>query len=321
MTILKSNPSLMAAFLKQRAIHQQNAQAQGGAVQVGTTSQQAGPGQQVVITTGPGGLLGPGPSGMLPVSAPGNIQQNPQIIQMGQQQPMGQPMNPQQQQQQMMHQQRFAQQRAIHLQQQQGGNFGGTVNVGGGTFQQPAPQYVRGPQFGPPGAQNIMQGPGNMMSAPGGPQGVAQTAQQMLAQVRSPPPGAGMPVRSPQHGGPGASPRPGMMGSPRHPMPGIGGPNQPGGNPDDVGSSQMMLGQPGMAGPNTGPNGGGPGQMQVRPNGPNMNMGGPIGANNLSGMAGPSVGPGGNVNVGGDQDNQQNAMTPQDQLSKFVETL
>jgi hypothetical protein len=104
-------------------------------------------------------------------------------------------------------------------------------------------------------------------------------------------------------------------------MPGIGGPNQPGGNPDDVGSSQMMLGQPGMGGPNTGPNGTVPGQMQVRPTGPNMNMSGPVGSNNLGGMAGQNVGPGGNVTVGGDQDGQQNTMTPQDQLSKFVETL
>ena len=309
----------MAAFIKQRAIHQQN-QAQNIQNCPGPSTQvQVGPVQQVVTTTGP---LGPGPSGMMPTSASGGIQQSPQIIQMGQQ-TMGQPMNPQQQQQQqMMQQQRFAQQqRAIHLQQQQGGNFGNTVNVGGGNFQQPAPPYVRGPQFGPPGAQNMMQGPGNMMGVPGGPQGVAQTAQQMLAQVRSPPPGAGMPVRSPQHGGPGASPRPGMMGSPRHPMPGIGGTNQPGGNPDDVGSSQMMLGQPSMGGPNSGPNGSGHGQMQVRPSGPNMNMSGPVGANNLGGMAGPAVGPGGNVNVPGDQDNQQNTMTPQDQLSKFVETL
>merc|ERR1719225_2242868 len=192
----------------------------------------------------------------MPATVAGNIQPNPQVIQMGQQQNMGQPMNPQQQQ--MMQQQRFQQQqRAIHLQQQGPGgqNFGGAVNVGGGNFQQPAPPYVRGPQFGPQGTQNMMQSPGNMMGVPGGPQGVAQTAQQMLAQVRSPPPGAGMPVRSPQHGGPGASPRPGMMGSPRHPIPGLGGPNQPGGNPDDVGSSQMMLGQPGMGAPNTGPNG------------------------------------------------------------------
>merc|ERR1711994_130507 len=319
LTILKSNPSLMAAFIKQRAIHQQN-QSQN-AQNPGTSTQvQVGPGQQVVTTT----PLAPGPSGMMPVSASGGIQPNPQVIQMNQPTPMGQPMNPQQQQQQqMMQQQRFAQQqRAIHLQQQGPGgqNFGGAVNVGG-NFQQPAPPYVRGPQFGPQGTQNMMQSPGNMMGVPGGPQGVNQTAQQMLAQVRSPPPGAGMPVRSPQHGGPGASPRPGMMGSPRHPIPELGGPNQPGGNPDDIGSSQMMLGQPGMGGPNTGPNGTGPGQMQVRPTGPNMNMSGPVGSNNLGGMAGQNVGPGGSVTVGGDQDGQQNTMTPQDQLSKFVETL
>ena len=61
--------------------------------------------------------------------------------------------------------------------------------------------------------------------------------------------------------------------------------------------------------------------MQVRPTGPNMNMSGPVGSNNLGGMAGQNVGPGGSVTVGGDQDGQQNTMTPQDQLSKFVETL
>ena len=52
-----------------------------------------------------------------------------------------------------------------------------------------------------------------------------------------------------------------------------------------------------------------------------MNMSGPVGSNNLGGMAGQNVGPGGSVTVGGDQDGQQNTMTPQDQLSKFVETL
>merc|ERR1719195_1635205 len=143
----------------------------------------------------------------MPVSASGGIQPNPQVIQMNQPTPMGQPMNQQQQQQQMMQQQRFQQQqRAIHLQQQGPGaaNFGAAVNVGG-NFQQPAPPYVRGPQFGPQGTQNMMQAPTNMMGVPGGPQGVAQTAQHMLAQVRSPPPGAGLPARSPQHSGPGPS--------------------------------------------------------------------------------------------------------------------
>merc|ERR1719412_1453856 len=209
LTILKSNPSLMAAFIKQRAIHSQNQAA---------NIQNPGTSTQVQVTTTP---IAPGPSGMMPASAAG-IQSNAQVIQMNQQPTMGQPMNPQQQQQQMMQQQRaqqFAQQqRAIHLQQQGpgGANFGGAVNVGG-NFQQPAPPYVGGPQFGPQGTQNMMQTPGNMMGVPGGPQGVNQTAQQMLAQVRSPPPGAGMPVRSPQHGGPGASPRPGMpVRSPQH---------------------------------------------------------------------------------------------------------
>merc|ERR1719242_2351227 len=53
LTILKSNPSLMAAFIKQRAIHQQN-QAQNVQNSPGSSTQvQVGPGQQVVTTTGP----------------------------------------------------------------------------------------------------------------------------------------------------------------------------------------------------------------------------------------------------------------------------
>ena len=128
----------MSAFIKQRAIHAQN-QSQNAQNPATSTQVQVGPGQQVVTTT----PMAPGPSGMMPVSASVGIPSNPQVIQMNQPTPMGQPMNPQQQQQQqMMHQQRFAQQqRPIHLQQQGPGgqNFGGAVNVGGGNFQQPAP--------------------------------------------------------------------------------------------------------------------------------------------------------------------------------------
>jgi hypothetical protein len=117
-------------------------------------------------------------------------------------------------------------------------------------------------------------------------------AQQMLSQVRSPPPVVGgMPVRSPQ---PGASPRPpgGVAGvqmihsprnqpmqSPRHVQQQMG---------DDMGG-QMMLGQQN--------------QMNLQAAGLGMQVAG--------GVGGP----------GQDQDGQQNTMTPQDQLSKFVETL
>ena len=65
---------------------------------------------------------------------------------------------------------------------------------------------------------------------------------------------------------------------------------------DDMGTSQMMLGQQMGQGP------AGPPGMQQPGAGPGM-----------GGM------PGGGG--GGDQDSSQNTMTPQDQLSKFVETL
>merc|ERR1719211_996431 len=68
LTILKSNPSLMAAFIKQRAIHNQNQ---------ATNIQNPGTSTQVQVTTTP---IAPGPSGMMPTSATG-IQQNAQVIQ------------------------------------------------------------------------------------------------------------------------------------------------------------------------------------------------------------------------------------------------
>ena len=73
----------MAAFIKQRAIHQQN--------QAPPNVQNPGTSTQVQVTTTP---IAPGPSGMMPTSAAG-IQSNPQVIQMNQQPTMGQPMNPQ----------------------------------------------------------------------------------------------------------------------------------------------------------------------------------------------------------------------------------
>ena len=107
-----------------------------------------------------------------------------------------------------------------------------------------------------------------------GPQSsVSMTAQQMLAQVRSPPqPGN---VRSPGPRMQMGMPSPRMQQqSPRHPQP-----------MDDMGSSQMMLGQ------SQGPQGVGQGPP----------VGGPPGQ--------------------GNGDNGDPGMTPQDQLSKYVETL
>jgi hypothetical protein len=121
-------------------------------------------------------------------------------------------------------------------------------------------------------------------------QGMMQQQQQMLGQVRSPPPG--MPVRSPN---PAASPRMGGMvpsphavPSPHHPHMGVGGGEDMNGGHMPPTSSHMMLGQP-----NSG--GGGGGGL-----GPNMSS---LQGSMMEGQQEPPT------------------MTPQDQLSKFVETL
>ena len=138
---------------------------------------------------------------------------------------------------------------------------------------------------GPPGGfnQGQMMGGGQMMGNP---------AQQILSQVRSPPPG-GLGIRSPQAG---VGPR-GMIHSPRIPSP-RGHPGQQPGM-DDMSGNGMMLGQPGQQGNP---------QQQGQ-------MGGQMGMN----MQGGPGGPGGKPQGG--NDGSDNTMTPQDQLSKFVETL
>ena len=232
MNILKQNPSLMAAFIKQRAQANQNQGGQGG--------QPQGPG-------GPQGPQGQNPQGQV-------VQAN-----QPQQQIMQQPQQPQlqpQQPQQMMQQQRY---RNIQLQQQQ--------QFQQGQFQQPAPPYR--PMAGQPGQPQY--GAPNMMHQNMGPQMGQQNSvnvQQMLAQVRSPPPN----VRSPGPRGPGMP-----MGMPRHPNP-----NQ---MQDDMGSSQILLAQ-------------GQGQVQGQVQG--------------QGQQGQNP---------GDNEGQNSGMTPQDQLSKYVETL
>merc|ERR1711953_750831 len=115
-----------------------------------------------------------------------------------------QPLQPQQPQQ-MMQQQRY---RNIQLQQQQQQQ---QQQFQQGQFQQPAPPYPRAMagqpnQYGGPNMMHQNMGP--MQGQPN----ANMTAQQMLAQVRSPPPNA---VRSPGPRGPMGVP----MGMPRHPTP------------------------------------------------------------------------------------------------------
>jgi E1A/CREB-binding protein len=285
LTILKSNPSLMAAFIKQRAQQQQQNQQGGTAIAAG-----GGGGQVQVSNQGGQQVL---QQAQVQMQGMPNQQAQVQMQGMSNQQQINQQQQQQQQpgmmQQQQMQQQHQARYRAIHLQQQQQqqGNFQQQGPTGQGNFQQPAPPYQRMP-LNPQGGQFPPQ---NMMAA-----------QQMLSQVRSPPPGvAGMPVRSPQAN---ASPRPGQMihsprmqpiPSPRHPMGG------PGGDDGMGGSSQMMM--------TSGNQGGGNQQMNLQGVGMPQQQGpGPGGA----GGGGPP---------GGDQDGPGSTMTPQDKLSKFVETL
>ncbi len=234
MSILKSNPGLMAAFLKQRNQHNQQQQLQ--------QQQQQQQGQQ-----GPQGQAGVNPQ-----------QQQQQMMQVPQQQQQMQPQGPPPPQMMQQAQPRY---RSVQLQQQQQPPQQPQQNFG--QFQQPAPPYP----------QQRQQGQyGNMMIQPQmGMQNQAQmSAQQLLAQVRSPPPNVRSPgPRGPPMGGPMGMASPRMTQSPRHP------------NPMD----EMMLGQ-------------GPQNSQVQ---------------------GQVQGPGGQ---GPDPDNGQGSgTTPQDMLSKYVETL
>ena len=281
--ILKGNPSLMAAFIKQRTQQQQQQQQNQGGNNAGGNQQPAGGGMMVQ------GPMGPGMGNQMQQQQQPMMQQNQQG--MPQQQQMNNPG--------MMQPQRY---RAIHLQQQQQpGNF--QPQNPGGNFQQPAPPYSR--MMGPGGAAG---GGGQFQQMPAqGMMGGNAAAQQMLSQVRSPPPGS-MPVRSPQ---PNASPRPPMIHSPRNqPIPSPRHPmqqHQQGQQQDDgMGGGNMMLGLQGGGGggppgPPTGGNQMGPGGMNVQ-QGPNMQ--------NQDGSGGA---PGGGA--------AGSTMTPQDQLSKFVETL
>ncbi|QQP38249.1 CREB binding protein, partial [Caligus rogercresseyi] len=216
LTILKSNPSLMAAFIKQRQANQiqsgNNATggaAAGGAASAGLLQQTQQQQQQQIMG--------------------GQQQQQQQIHQVHhmQQQQQGLMNNPQQQQ--MMHPQQQQQQRhrAIQLQQQQGYGFTQQQQ------QQPSTPYQQ--QQRPLSASSRMNFP------PGGNNdfGPNMMGQQILSTVRSPPNN----VRSPQPGV--VSPR---LGGPmvvnrslRH----MNNAEDPMGG---GGSSQMMLSQLGAGG-------------------------------------------------------------------------
>ena len=293
LAILKGNPSLMAAFIKQRQ-NQNHGDGQGSSntSQILNQLQQSGAGQ-LMNNLNAGGQTGAGPGGPqgsvgVPNGPPGSMTNPsmggpmggpPQGMMGGPQVGGGGPMNNQGMMSQgvppqgmmqghpgppgMMQQQRYG--RPIHLQQQTN-QFPGAGGGPPGQFQQPAPpQYTGG--MGPRGVGMGQYGQG--MRQP-------MMNQQMFSQVRSPSPG--MPVRSPN---PNASPRPPHMvqsphaNSPHHMQ-----------QMDDGSNSHMMLGQ-------------------------NNSMGGGMG-----GMQG-----GMSMDTSNQGGQEGNSMTPQDQLSKFVETL
>ncbi|XP_060531445.1 CREB-binding protein isoform X3 [Cylas formicarius] len=274
LSILKANPQLMAAFIKQRQAQAQ--QMQGGG---------ANPSQQQL-------------QHMLNTQNPAAQQQHPNrmaTIQGGllnQAQPSlpqgpggpGQPLTQQQQQQQQWykHQQLLAMQRQQQQQQQQQvAQQQGFQQPGAcSSYQQRLPA-IRQPHMGynsfgeqqyspmqglkptPPPVQS----PQGVMGPPQG-QGISSVQQQLMQSVRSPPP-----IRSPQPSPsrPSVSPRNQAVSSPRGPQP----------SPHDLASSEMLLGQ------------------------------------NHTSTLHPHASPAGTAS----QDSEVPPMTPQDQLSKFVEQL
>lgn len=273
LTILKSNPQLMAAFIKQRQQVQQM-QASGGnppPQQLQHMLSQNPVGQQHPNRLAmQGNMLNPGQPGLNQV--PGGPGQS--MAQSQQQQQWYK------HQQQLLAMQQRQQQQVAAQQQQQQQQQGG--------FQQPGAYQQRMPGIRPPphiGYNNAfndqyapMQGlkptpppvpsPQGMMGPPQG-QGISSAVQQQLISVRSPPP-----IRSPQPSmsRPSPSPRTQPVASPRGPQP----------SPHDLASSEMLLG----------------------------------GQNHSTGLH-PHVSP---ASAASNQD-ELPPMTPQDQLSKFVEQL
>ncbi|XP_018572292.1 CREB-binding protein isoform X4 [Anoplophora glabripennis] len=277
LSILKTNPQLMAAFIKQRQQAQQMQQAGGG-----TPPQQQ---LQHILNTqqqNPAAQQHPAARMQIPGSMMNQPNQGPGP---------GQPMT--QQQQWYKHQQLIAMQRQQQAQQQQQAAQQQQQQQGG--FQQPGacPSYqqrlpaIRQPHMGynnsfadqqyPP-----MQGlkptpppvpsPQGVMGPPQG-QGISvQQQQQLMQSVRSPPP-----IRSPQpspSSRTAPSPRNQAVPSPRGPQP----------SPHDLATSEMLLSQ------------------------------------NHSNALHPHASPAGAPNQDA-SGNDVTPMTPQDQLSKFVEQL
>ncbi|XP_044749866.1 CREB-binding protein isoform X2 [Coccinella septempunctata] len=274
--ILKSNPPLMAAFIKQRQQQAQLQQQAGGAVG-GAAPQQL---QHILSQQNPaaqqhqnrlqlqGGMLNQGPNP--------NLNQGPQ----GQSLPS--------QQHWLQHKQMLAMQQRTQQQQQQQ-HQGQQLQQ---TFQQPSapPSYqqrlpaIRQPHMGynnsfADQSYSSMQGLKPTPPPVQSPQGVMgpppisslqQQQQQLMQSVRSPPP-----IRSPT---PSPSSRP--MPSPRNQaIPSPRGPQQ---SPHDLAASEMLLGQ-----------------------------------NHAGSGLHPHPSPVGSSQEVGDS----STMTPQDQLSKFVEQL
>jgi len=310
--ILKSNQSLMTAFMKQRAIHQQN-QSQDGLNPGGSTQVQIDPVPQLVINTYTVSV----PSVLIPTSAQEEYQPHTQMIHMNQPTPVNEPINPKQQTKQPKTHEQLTD---LYSQHQEPGSrkISVAVNVENNNSQPSAPPCVRDPQFGPQDTKSIMQSPGNMMEVSNGPQGVNKIAQSMLAQVGSPPLGAELPVKY-QHDGLNAFSCPASIGSPRHPMPELSEQNQSNVN-SDVDSSQILE-QPGLGAPINHPNGTATGKMHIRPTGLNMNKTGSADSNIIDGTTDANIQTNEKANCGDDKDEHPNLVTAQDQLSKLVETL
>ena len=289
----------MAAFIKQR--QQTHQTGQGGNqppnTQINISQLQQGASQMMSSMTS-GGVPNQNMGGMQQGGPMAGMQQGGggQVgMQQGGGGQGGAPGQPGMGMQQGMMQQRY---RPINLQQHQG-QFGAGGGGGAAQFQQPAPPYQTANMGGGPRGMNpggfqrdAMGGMGDMRQpGPGGMMQSNMLNQQMLNQVRSPSPG--MQSRSPN---PAASPRPshpGMVQSPHNNSPHhvgahMGGGGQVGGGGEDVNGSTsvMMLGQ----------------QTSMASN---MNI--------QTSMMDSTGGQGGGQ--------EAPSMTPQDQLSKFVETL
>ncbi|CAG9863013.1 unnamed protein product [Phyllotreta striolata] len=287
LTILKSNPQLMAAFIKQRQQAQQIQQAGGGTppqqqLQHMLNQQANSNPQHQNRMQIQGGLINQAAAqGLNQVPGPGQaINQQHQWYK--------HQMLVMQRQQQVQQQQAQQQQQQVQQQQQQQQQQPGFQQPGAcPTYQQRLPG-IRQPHIGYnnsfgdqqyPQMQGLkptpppVQSPQGVMGPPQG-QGISVQQQQLMQSVRSPPPISCF--RSPQpspSSRTAPSPRNQAVASPRGPQP----------SPHDLAASEMLLGQ------------------------------------NHSNALHPHVSPASTPNQ--DSNNEVPTMTPQDQLSKFVEQL